>query len=72
MLERALDAGVPVAWVTGDQAYGGDAHLRLWLEARGVPHVLAVRRTQHVIAMNLLPTPARTSSLRSMRAPGRP
>ena len=58
MLERALDAGVPVAWVTGDEAYGGDARLRLWLEARGVPHVLAVRRTQHVIAMNLLPTPA--------------
>jgi hypothetical protein len=23
-----------------------------------VPHVLAVKRTQHVIAMNLLPTPA--------------
>jgi SRSO17 transposase len=58
MLERALDAGVPVAWVTGDEAYGGDARLRLWLEARQVPHVLAVKRTQHVIAMNLLPTPA--------------
>jgi SRSO17 transposase len=59
MLERALDAGVPVAWVTGDEAYGGDARLRLWLEACQVPHVLAVKRTQHVIAMNLLPTPAK-------------
>jgi SRSO17 transposase len=58
MLERALDSGIPVAWVTGDEAYGGDARLRLWLEARQVPHVLAVKRTQHVIAMNLLPTPA--------------
>jgi SRSO17 transposase len=58
MLERALAAGVPVAWVTGDEAYGGDARLRLWLEAHQVPHVLAVKRTQHVIAMNLLPTPA--------------
>jgi SRSO17 transposase len=58
MLERTLDAEVPVAWVTGDEAYGGDARLRLWLEARQVPHVLAVKRTQHVIAMNLLPTPA--------------
>jgi SRSO17 transposase len=58
MLERTLDADVPVAWVTGDEAYGGDARLRLWLEARQVPHVLAVKRTQHVIAMNLLPTPA--------------
>jgi SRSO17 transposase len=58
MLERALDAEVPVAWVTGDEAYGGDARLRLWLEACQVPHVLAVKRTQHVIAMNLVPTPA--------------
>jgi SRSO17 transposase len=58
MLERALDAEVPVAWVTGDEAYGGDARLRLWLEACQVPHVLAVKRNQHVIAMNLLPTPA--------------
>src|SRR5215204_2144399 len=24
MLERALDAGVPAAWVTGDEVYGGD------------------------------------------------
>jgi SRSO17 transposase len=59
MLERALDSGIPVAWVTGDEAYGGDARLRLWLEACQVPHVLAVKRTQHVIAMNLLPTPAK-------------
>jgi hypothetical protein len=28
------------------------------LEARQVPHVLAVKRTQHVIAMNLVPTSA--------------
>jgi SRSO17 transposase len=58
MLERTLDAGVPVAWVTGDEAYGGDARLRLWLEAQEVPQVLAVKRSQHVIAMNLVPTPA--------------
>jgi SRSO17 transposase len=58
MLERALDAEVPVAWVTGDEAYGSDGRLRLWLEACQVPHVLAVKRTQHVIAMSLLPTPA--------------
>src|SRR5215204_836254 len=45
MLERALDAGVPAAWVTGDEIYGGDRRLRLWLEERDVPHVLAVTRT---------------------------
>src|SRR5215204_6676498 len=38
MLERALDAGVPAAWVTGDEIYGGDRRLRLWLEERDVPH----------------------------------
>src|SRR3954467_15326843 len=43
MLERALDAGVPAAWVTGDEVYGGDRRLRVWLEERQMPHVLAVK-----------------------------
>ena len=42
MLERALHAGVPTAWVTADEAYGGDLALRRWLEGRGVSYVLAV------------------------------
>ena len=46
MLARALDAGVPAAWVTGDEIYGGDRRLRLWLEERQVPHVLAVKSTE--------------------------
>jgi SRSO17 transposase len=46
MLERALAAEVPAGWVTGDEVYGGDRRLRLWLEARGLPHVLAVKRTE--------------------------
>src|SRR3954447_8013773 len=46
MLERALDAGVPAAWVTGDEVYGGDRRLRVWLEERQMPHVLAVKRTE--------------------------
>jgi SRSO17 transposase len=46
MLERALDAGVPAAWVTGDEIYGGDRRLRLWLEDRQLPHVLAVKSTE--------------------------
>jgi SRSO17 transposase len=46
MLERALEAGVPVGWVTGDEVYGGDRRLRVGLEARDVPHVLAVKRTE--------------------------
>jgi SRSO17 transposase len=41
MLERALDNGMPVSWVTGDSVYGGNRRLRLWLEEREQPFVLA-------------------------------
>ncbi|WP_373418896.1 IS701 family transposase [Rhodococcus opacus] len=41
MIERALDAGVPFGWFTGDEAYGQVGRLRMWLESRGVAHVLA-------------------------------
>jgi len=51
MLARALDAGVPFGWVTGDAVYGGDRRLRLWLEERDVPHVLAVKRTEPLWAL---------------------
>jgi SRSO17 transposase len=43
LLERALDAGVPAAWVAGDEVYGSDGKLRRALEGRGQPYVLAVR-----------------------------
>jgi SRSO17 transposase len=42
LLERALAAGVPAAWVTGDTVYGGDRRLRMWLEEQEQPFVLAV------------------------------
>jgi SRSO17 transposase len=42
MLARALDAGVPAAWVTGDEVYGGDPGLRAELEGRRVGYVLAI------------------------------
>jgi SRSO17 transposase len=42
MLERALAAGVPAAWVTGDTIYGADRRLRVWLEQHEQPFVLAV------------------------------
>jgi SRSO17 transposase len=53
MLERALDAGVPCSWVTGDEVYGGDGRLRRWLEERDVPHVLAVKRSQALWSLRL-------------------
>ena len=46
MLERALDSGVPCGWVTGDEVYGGDRPLRLWLESRAQPFVLAVKKSE--------------------------
>src|SRR3954451_24081540 len=38
MLERAFAAGVPAAWVTGDEVYGSDWGLRRWLEEEGRPY----------------------------------
>jgi SRSO17 transposase len=48
MLRRALDGGMPAAWVTADEVYGGDGALRRALEERGQAYVLAVKRTQTV------------------------
>jgi SRSO17 transposase len=50
MLARALDAGVPAAWATADEFYGGDQHLRRDLQARGVGYVLAVAKNHRVTA----------------------
>ena len=50
MLGRALDAGVPAAWVTGDEVYGADPTLRAELETRGIGYVLAVACDHRVVA----------------------
>jgi SRSO17 transposase len=50
MLARALDAGVPAAWVTGDEVYGTDPKLRAELEVRGIGNVLAVACNHRVLA----------------------
>jgi SRSO17 transposase len=50
MLTRALDAGVPAGWVAADEVYGQNAGLRLALEERGMPYVLAVPVNQYTIA----------------------
>lgn len=46
MIERALDAGLPCSWVTGDAVYGGDRRLRVWLESRDQAFVLAVAKDE--------------------------
>jgi SRSO17 transposase len=48
MLGRALDAGVPAAWVTADEAYGKDGRFRDWLEQRRAAYVVAVASNQAV------------------------
>ena len=48
MIARALDAGLPCAWVLADAIYGSDFQLRRLLEERGQPYVLAVRSNQAV------------------------
>jgi SRSO17 transposase len=47
MITAALDAGITVGFVTGDECYGRDPHLRTQLQERGVGYVLAVARNQY-------------------------
>ena len=42
MIERAVQAGVPFAWVAGDEVYGGNPELREWLEKQEIRYVMAV------------------------------
>ena len=50
MLERALESGVPFGWVAGDEVYGNDRNLRLWLEREGIAHVLAIKSNEKLRA----------------------
>jgi len=42
MLTRALHAGVPARWVTGDEVYGNDPGLRAECEVQRIGYVLAI------------------------------
>ncbi|WP_066370490.1 IS701 family transposase [Herbidospora mongoliensis] len=48
MIERAITADLPFAWVTADEAYGDNGPLRRFLEARHIAYVLAVARSHHL------------------------
>jgi SRSO17 transposase len=48
MLARALQAGVPVSWVTADEAYGMDFKFRRFLEEHHVSYVVAVPKSQWI------------------------
>ncbi len=71
MLARALDAGVPAQWLTGDEVYGLHPGLRRFCEARGLGYVLAVASNQWVWAKDAdgIPRQRRASVLADMIAP---
>jgi SRSO17 transposase len=48
MIERAVAAQVPFAWITGDAVYGDNRSLRVWLEQQDLHFVLAVANNQYV------------------------
>jgi SRSO17 transposase len=45
MIARAIEAGVPFAWFTADEAYGQARYLQAWLEDQDVFYVVAIRRS---------------------------
>jgi SRSO17 transposase len=48
MVQRTFDAGMRLAWLTGDSVYGDDRALRGWLEERKQAYVLAVSGKESV------------------------
>ncbi|WP_079405015.1 IS701 family transposase [Streptomyces sp. 3211] len=53
MLLRAVEAGVPFAWVTADEAYGQSKSLRWWMEQRAISHVMCVKTSDTVITRGM-------------------
>jgi SRSO17 transposase len=49
MILRTVQAGVPFAWVTADEAYGQSKSLRRWMEQRAISHVMCVKTSDTVI-----------------------
>lgn len=48
LISRALQAGVPASWVTGDEVYGADPSLRASVRGHGLGYVFAVAANRRV------------------------
>lgn len=48
LVQRAIQAKVPFAWVAGDCVYGSDSSLRRAIEQAGKGYVLAITSAQHL------------------------
>ena len=48
MISRAIEAGVPFAWFTGDEVCGQAKWLQAWLQERSISYVVAIRRCDTV------------------------
>lgn len=48
LIDRAVTAAVPAAWVAGDEVYGADPQLRAWIRGHRLGYVLAVAANRRV------------------------
>ena len=70
MIERAVSARAPFAWVAADEAYGDNGPLRTWLEQQHIAHVLAVARDHRVPAGPAAPSAPMSSPRGCPGVPG--
>jgi SRSO17 transposase len=48
LIDRAVTAGVPAAWVAGDEVYGADPRLRALLRGHGLGYVMQISANRRV------------------------
>jgi len=49
MITRAVEAGVPAAWVAGDEVYGADPNLRATIGGLGLGYVMQIASNRRVL-----------------------
>lgn len=49
LIDRAVGANVPAAWVAGDEVYGADPHLRAAIRGHRLGYVMAIAANRRVL-----------------------